>query len=234
MQRPAVRRWVGRAGFVAAAAASLALLAPGCADPEADFNDFEDRYYEQFPKASVPEGGIEAGDGGEAGVNPKCPLTPCTPPGDGEIDGQYLFGLSANIGKTLPFLFKTDVTVKDGKVTLVLQPLDRADRMTEVGDTITIGPIDISNGVFYSELDMVTLIGKANPLTGSDVLADVQVCGSMCGVETFYCGDMTGTVLEPLQGQSLMGSTFTLEKWDADQPTVVYSCDKVEASPPPT
>jgi hypothetical protein len=206
--------------FLAFPAVGL-VAAPGCvADADGE--------YEAFAKRASKGGGpIECGsDGG------------CTPPAAGEIDGDYLFALSAVIGPQKPLLFLTTVTTTAGaaglEVTWKLQPLSAADRTTPVGTPVEFEPFTVaSNGCFLADPGPLDVTGEANGITGNPITADVTLTGQLCGTDGFYCGQVGGVVTSPIN-LPLDGSTFTLTKLPSpgaypDPPAI--NCDKDLAEP---
>jgi hypothetical protein len=181
--------------------ASALLAAPGCvADAEGEYEAFAKR-------AGKGTGGAGGGttDGG------------CTPPEPGEIDGDYIFALSATLGPDTPVLFLTTITTSAGadgmQMQWRLQPLAAEDRTTPVGSAIDFEPFTVnSDGTFLADPGPLTVTGEANPITkGNPITADIDLSGEFCGVEDFYCGAVGGEVTSPLT-LPLTGSTFTLSK----------------------
>jgi hypothetical protein len=170
----------------------------GCPDTEGVFNDFGERY-------------ALANPGGDA-CSGVCTMPPAMA-GDG--DGAYIFALSPILLPEGPLLFDTQMTVTDGpnglQFTWLLQPLDRCDRMSPVGDPITIGPIDLAaDGSFTAMPPPLSVTdGAANPLSGNPLVADIDLTGLIC-LSDFSSGDLTGTTIDP-PGIKLDGSTWTLE-----------------------
>ncbi|NUP11599.1 MAG: hypothetical protein HOW73_36600 [Polyangiaceae bacterium] len=191
----------------------------GCPDPQGEFDDFVERF-------DAIHGGGEGGEG--TGGAPDCvPTTPA------EADGIYLFALSASLNAKKAFAFDATVTTADdgsGGLTLdlSLQPLSKDDQVTPVGDPIVAEDLAVAaDGSFDWDFGQVTLIGAANPLTGNDVIATLQLHGSICGGDDlgFICGDVTGNVTSPIM-LDLEGSTFTFQRYEGDKPAPVINCAK--------
>ncbi len=193
-----------------------ALMSAGCPDPEGEFDKFADRYNEI---------NSEGGGGSGAGGAPEC-----TPAMEGEMDGKYLFTLSAKINLKKAFALDTTLTTHASgeglTVDLSLQPLSSTDQTTPVGDPLEFTALPVNaDGTFEWDLGTVTLVKDANPITPSDVEAELQLVGSMCANKPdFICGDANGTVLKPLNMYDLAGSHFTLQRYDADLPSPVINC----------
>ncbi len=191
----------------------------GCPDPEGQFDEFEKR------QAAI------GGDGGSnTGGAPACE----TPTIEGEADGIYMFSLSVIIDP--PKAFALDATVVTHAadpltVDLSLQPLSKADQMTNVGEVIAFTDLPINaGGSFDWDLGEVALINAGNPISAFDVRATIQLHGELCGGDAlgFICGDVTGTVIEPaaLEGYDLEGSKFTMQRYEGTKPFPVINCEK--------
>jgi hypothetical protein len=180
-----------------------------CIDPEARFDAFADR----LPSAAVGAGG-RAADAPDGSVG-TCPPTP------GNLDGPHLLTLSISIAPTTPILALLELRTAEfmGSVGVAFdaQPLSAADRMTAVGDPISAGPFVVSgDGGFRASIAGLNILGVANPITGSDISADLVLIGNLCGPPAALCGQLEGTVTAPLD-LSLTGSTFTLVPVDGTQ-----------------
>jgi hypothetical protein len=189
---------------ILAALPVLALLVQGCTNAEGKYNDFIDR------QKALQEGGAGGSDAG---------FTPCDPPKPGDIDGQYLFALSAKIGTLQPpVLFLADMTTVANQggtaLKMTLHSLSASDRKTEVGSPLDIPEIGIgSDGVIdNTALPEFTVTGVANPIQpGQDIVASgVRLVGQICGTQDFYCGTVTGNVTKPTV-LNLVGSPYTFE-----------------------
>ncbi|MCE7892552.1 MAG: hypothetical protein DYH12_23075, partial [Sorangiineae bacterium PRO1] len=80
----------------------------------------------------------------------------------------------------------------------------------------------------------LTLPGNANPISGSEVQADVTLTGKLCGQEAFYCGTGSGQLTQPLSFD-LTGSTWTLDEYVGSNPPnpPLIDCNKTPAGPAP-
>jgi hypothetical protein len=95
------------------------------------------------------------------------------------------------------------------------QPLSTADRRTPVGQRVSFGPFQVDrNGRYRAEIPNLQVTGEANAVTGGDIAADVVLTGDLCGDGRFFCGDVSGTVTQPLP-LDLQGSTFTFTRVDS-------------------
>jgi hypothetical protein len=131
---------------------------------------------------------------------------PCTPPSPGEISGRALIAIGTSISPGRPILFLGDLETPemDGEtaVTFRYRPLDASDRETEVGDVLELGPFIVqSDGSFVAPTGEATLPGEANALLpGVPITSDLTLHGTICGVQTFYCGTVTGEASFPVMG----------------------------------
>ncbi len=190
----------------------LSALVYGCVDPEGDFKDFQDRHNKIYGGAG--QGGAGGAGGQDAG--------PCTVPAAGEIDGDYLFALSAvtagnKANKNRPIVVLNTVTTRDVGGNLVmdwsLQPLLAADRTTPIGSPLSVTDIEIgADGSFDVDPEPLDVAGEANPLSGSPITADISsISGKVCDLDGFYCGSVAGDVSKPIS-LSIAGSTWTMQK----------------------
>ena len=178
-----------------ASAAVLLLSALGCVDPQARYDAFLER--------SAAMRGRDAG---------------MTEPGERfDFSGRYLLALSTTLAPGQPILFSCDVSVAEDLSTLELslQPLATdGDEMPRaaVGEALAVGPVPYAeDGAFSADLGEVTVPGRANPISGSDIVADVVIAASAFAMTaelpTHFCGQATGMVSVPL-ALDLAGSTI--------------------------
>lgn len=213
-----------------------ALFLAGCPDPKGSYDEFKDRYNAINPSSGGAAGAAGAG-GSDAGA--------CVVPAPGELDGDYIFALSAKLKPVAPLIFLVKVTSKDASGSTAmdwsLQPLNRFDRETPVGDPIVLSGIVIdANGKIDANSLVntpISVTGEANPISGSNITAEVQSLtgGNFCNTDGFYCGGVVGNVTKPIPIE-LAGSTWTLTKvtGPADYPDPVpINCKKDPADPPP-
>ncbi len=140
--------------------------------------------------------------------------------GAGDISGQFLFAVSTTVDISKPFQFiaTNTVTTDDAGVTTMrveLQPLSLTQGKTTeprepVGDPLVFTDIPVVDGRFLLDAGEITLVGSANPITGSDIVATLKMTGNILG-DAFYCGSVTGDVVSPLQ-LNIDGSTFAAER----------------------
>lgn len=193
----------------------VVVVASGCPSPDAEgkFDRFNEQTEDErdvpemkmdFGAPVLPDVGATSGDtetGGGGGLS---------------IDGVYLVAVDTIVGPGLPLQFLGEVTAEldamgNGTITVEFQPLSLEQGSTtepreEVGEAILIEG-DVSGYSFtlmFPEPTMVT--GAANPLTGSDISANLALEGTIRS-ENAWCGGVVGDVLSPIQ-VPLEGSIF--------------------------
>jgi hypothetical protein len=210
----------------AARAAALVVLIGGCADPQAAFDDFGERYARTH----------DAGAGGSGGGGP------CALPGASDFQGRYLLVISPAFSPKTPILFLDDITATDSgsglDAIMTLTALSAADRETPVGSALA--PIDLSfgAGTFAADLGVLHIVGEADPvIPGAAIDGSLVLHGQLCapdagGALEFSCGTASGQVTVPAE-LGLDGSTWTLSRvTDGDPlPEVVIDCAKNPPSP---
>jgi hypothetical protein len=205
----------------AAAGVLVALSAVGCPDTQGQLDDFVERWERTHPAGNdaAPED-----------------ASSCVPPAPGELTGQFVFALSAVIAPPTPIVFLAEVSSVDdpngSALTLELQPLSAADRTTPVGSAISVGPHPIApDGTYQAVLPPLVVTGEANPITGSEIAAEVTLDARICGVSDFYCGTVSGRVTSPLV-IPLAESTFAMERVSGALPAEpLIDCNRARAAP---
>lgn len=202
-----------RLSFLAMSAAT-ALPLSACVDPKQTFEEFEQRVVDAAPR----EGG-------------------CTPVDFFPISGEFLLSIQTPIGGPLRIILNGTTTANEagGTTDLTFQPIvaercvagmggqPAGDELPPITD-IPIGP----DGTFSLTQTAATTPGGANPITCSDILADISFSGCMLS-ETSFCGEVTGMVMEPIP-LSLEGSTFGAvqiepgARGDENLPEAVIAC----------
>ena len=173
----------------------LLLAALGCVDPKARYDAFLER-----------TASMRGRDAGMAATGERF-----------DFSGHYLLALSTTLAPGEPILFGCDVNVAPDLSTLELsfQPLTTdADAMPRepVGDSLDTGAIPYAeDGSFSVDLGEVTVPGRANPISGSDIVADVTLTATAfpmtADLPMYFCGQATGMVSVPL-ALDLTGSTI--------------------------
>jgi len=188
----------------------ITLLATGCPDSEARFNEFVEATEDVRPGAE--DDGDGDGDGGGDGDGD----------GDGPLvnmDGTYLWALETTLGPGLPLQFATTVSnmaiADDGSgatADFSFQPLSlEQNEVTTprefVGDPLEYPAVSFdAEGNYAIDMGTVEVTGAANPVTGSDIVATLLISGRIVHRDAL-CGSLSGDLLSPLE-YDLAGSTF--------------------------
>ena len=173
----------------------LPLAASGCADPQARYEDFLER-----------SAGMRGQDAGV--IKPSDRL---------DFSGRYLAALATTLAPGQPILFSCEVDGSEdlGTVELSFQPLsadaDPAPR-EPVGDSFGASAVPYGeDGSFSAELGELTIPGRANPISGSDIVANVAIAATAYAMSAdlamHFCGGVSGMVSVPL-ALDLAGSTI--------------------------
>ncbi|EDM75116.1 hypothetical protein PPSIR1_34063 [Plesiocystis pacifica SIR-1] len=216
----------------------IAFALTGCPDPEARFNEFLDATEDDRPMADDGDTGEDTETGDTGG-----------PEGLPDMTGTYLFALVTTLDPETPLQFVTtvDMTVAEdglsGEADFTFQPLSldvgsKTAPREFVGDPLVYAGIPIdANGGYTIDMGTVQVTGAANPITGSDIEATLQVLGEIVHASAF-CGDLSGEVTSPLQ-YDLAGSTFGAIRLgdDGSDPSALpiefpYRCDMVPPADP--
>ena len=145
------------------------------------------------------------------------PTTDDTTAGPGSPQ-TLLFALSTPLEPGLPFQALVTTTPGNGTVDLSIQwlALDPGSTTTPrepVGDVYSYPALPVDGtGTFYWDTGVILLPGRANPVTGEDLVLSVQANVVPVGSPA-YCGDAGGTVLQPFEFP-LDGSTHAMTAVD--------------------
>ncbi len=173
------------------------VLVAGCTDTKGKLN----RFLDETADVRTPPPDTSVGGGTIADVN-----------------GTFLLALEATIAPGLPLQFLTTVKFTEdaagggGTLDLDLQPLaldlgSTTSPRTPVGDPIVAHGVPVAaDGSWVADLGTVAVPGAANPLTGSDISANVVLHGVIQSAD-LMCGTVTGKIFSPIQSD-LAGSTF--------------------------
>ncbi|MFO0633971.1 MAG: hypothetical protein U0168_14070 [Nannocystaceae bacterium] len=147
------------------------------------------------------------------------------------LQGEFLLAVSVVIDPTHPLQWHVDVAdLRDGdRRTLRFELLALA---LDIGGTEPGEPLGAprsataevgEDGSFVLSLPQTEVLPMANPISGSQILADVVLQGHVVD-ETLACGDVTGAITSPLM-LDLLGSTFALRRIDAGGlPPLQFAC----------
>ena len=135
--------------------------------------------------------------------------------GEPGTDADFFLAIYATpVAPTTPFQFLADVTAEGGQLELSLTPLSLdilsvdTPREPLPPPFVVSGPI-AEDGSFTIEIPDLMLIGQANPVTGSDIVASVtldgvfeqdRICGQVSGAITVPANiDLTGSYLSGMR-----------------------------------
>lgn len=148
-----------------------------------------------------------------------------------DVSGTFLFAIEpvpVAPERYLQFIATTTLVVAEdgsgGTMAIDFQPLSLEQGQNivprePVGEVIHVEGIAVSpSGAFSIESlgGDVMVTGEANPITGSDIVANLGIEGFIQGPD-LYCGNVFGEVKAPLM-LSLEGSTFGAERIEATDP----------------
>lgn len=193
----------------------VALALAGCADANGRFRAFEERRGALDGQAGGANVAGASGAEGEPG---------CAPPAPNVVSGLALLALETSMapGIAMLFLGQIETPEADGATSVKYdyKALDATDRQTEVGEPLVVGPYPIGeDGSFNAPTGKSALAGRANPiLPGVEIVSDLTLHGTICGVASFYCGTVTGTVYSPLAGPATGQFGLTLLDSASDLP----------------
>lgn len=173
----------------------LPLLAAGCVDPHARYDEFLAR-----------SAGMRGQDSGMV-----------TPSDRLDFSGRYLAALATTLAPGQPILFSCEAAVSEDLATVELsfQPLSTdGDPMPRepVGEAFGASAVPYGeDGSFSVELGELTIPGRANPISGSDIVATVTIAATAYAMTPdlpmHFCGGVSGMVSVPL-ALDLAGSTI--------------------------
>jgi hypothetical protein len=132
-----------------------------------------------------------------------------------DFSGRYLLALQTQIAPATPLLFRLDASVSTdlAQIAFVAQALT-TDQAPEprmlVGSPVRVEGISYSTqGRFEADLGEVMVPGSANPISGSDIAASVQLQGGALRSHgaAVLCGGASGKVTVPIS-LDLSGSQF--------------------------
>jgi hypothetical protein len=132
-----------------------------------------------------------------------------------DFSGRYLLALQTPIAPATPLLFRLDATVSADltQIGLVFQPLatDAApEPRAPVGSQVSLHGVAYGmRGDFDAKLAETSVPGRANPISGSDIVATVELLGASLHLNgaPLLCGSALGKVTAPI-ALDLAGSQF--------------------------
>ncbi len=171
----------------------LALLATpvlvGCPNPNSEFDEFVKRQAAIDMSVNMPDQG---------------------PSKIFDVTGHFLLAVSTTLDPSRPLQFLTDVTLVQTGSTATIAMQAQALRVADRGPTggiisVAAQPV-AADGTFSIPFGVQMVSGDANPITGSDIVADLTLKGVTRSANRL-CGDITGMVIMPL-ALDLAGSTW--------------------------
>jgi hypothetical protein len=179
-------------------------LGIACADPEAQDGDVSE------PSAVVHGGGLEAAE-------------------HFDWSGHYLLALSTVLAPDDPLLFAVDAEVASdlALVDLRVQALTTdaaSEPRSHAGDPFSLDDVPYAeDGTFEVDLGDVAVLGSANPITGTDITAQVKLRASTYraagDVPQHFCGEVSGMVSKPIPldlERSTFGAVLTEDEKQAE------------------
>ncbi len=142
-----------------------------------------------------------------------------------QVQGPALLALetSTSPGQAILFLGRVETPELEGQASVKFsyRALDAVDRRTKVGEPLVVGPYAIGeDGRFDAPTGESTLPGSANViLPGVPITSALTLHGRICGVATFYCGTVTGSVTAPIMGPTAGQFGLTLLSSESTLPS---------------
>lgn len=159
-------------------ASAAGVSGAGCVDPGQSFRDFDERVIDAAP--NVVGGSCRGGE---------------IP----DVSGEFYLALSPSFAPDALLRFQASTTLSAGAATTIaisLQPICVNDQCTvgePVGDPILVDAVDVtSDCTFEAQLVDAFIPGGANPVSGSDIIGNIQMLGSLKDTD-LYCGVANGT-----------------------------------------
>ena len=169
------------------------LAVTGCPDPDQAVDEFSDAR-DQLPEVQE--------------VVPFCPELV-------DASGTYMIAVLTPLDQSKPLLMRTIVDVAgldtdpvEPTIKMTLTPLS-VDGREPIGETIETEYVALAaDGSFELPFGKVKVTGDANPISGSDIEADLTLLGQVRS-ETSVCGEIIGDLIQPTSFD-LMGTTVGL------------------------
>ncbi len=215
---------------------ALGAVLGACADPEGKFTDFVRRDDASRHRDAGAGGDAAAWDGGESGF-----------PTPEQMNGTYLLFVSTVLGPTTPIINLVEAKATPSADGLALKmrfrSLSYKDRKTAVSPFSEWKDATIDAKGQFSFEDRTTTPPEANAvrpdtesvanLVFSATLADASFDKTPERSLQFWCGKVTGTLIEPVDGLSLEGSTFAWSRVvdPNNYPDAVLDCAMTPAEP---
>ena len=124
-----------------------------------------------------------------------------------DATGSYVLAINTAVAPGTPLLFKSDVIVdlEANTIRMMIYPINTEREV--LPEAIDPETVTLSNdGTFTLPLGEVDIPGEANPVSGSDIKANLTLVGRLRSDE-FFCGELVGELIFPSEFP-LAGSTF--------------------------
>lgn len=194
----------------------------GCPDPQGRFDEFVER---------SPQG---VGGSGGAGHSEVADLT-----------GRFLLAAAVTLNPGAPLLFDAKVEMTPGcpagacTIDMEIQPLNQGKGKGCPGLLEPVGPVIELKGVpveadgtfvaVFSRQAVGTVAGCANPISGSDIEATLELHANTRS-EDLFCGSLNGSLFKPFT-YDLSGSTFGAIRIEDDTDLPTAGIEPVLACP---
>ncbi|MCA9712420.1 MAG: hypothetical protein KDK70_41680 [Myxococcales bacterium] len=156
---------------------------------------------------------------GSAGTDTSSPTTTTTTTtGDPGTPQTLLMALETPLQPGLPFQALVNTTPGSGTVDLTIQwlALDLGSTTSPrdpVGDVYAYNGVPVDgSGTFYWDTGIILIPGRANPISGEDLVVSIQANVVPAGTPA-YCGDVGGSLVSPIEFP-LDGSTHAMTAVD--------------------
>ena len=134
--------------------------------------------------------------------------TGCDAPGEAvDASGSYVLAINTTLSPGTPLLFKSDVVVdlEASTIKMTIYPISVDGEV--LPDAIDRDPVPLNaDGTFTLPFGEVDVTGNANPVSGSDIKANLTLVGRLRSDE-FFCGELEGQLIFPTMFD-LAGSTI--------------------------
>ena len=140
---------------------------------------------------------------------------PCTLAVD--ASGEYMLAIDTTLSPGTPLLFFVNVAIdmeaEPKTIEMVVRPIS-VEKML-IDEPLTPAEVELSeDGLFELPFGEVDVTGAANPVSGSDIKANLTLVGQVRSTEVI-CGSLTGELIFPSQF-NLEGSTIGMIKYEGD------------------
>ena len=178
------------------------LVLTGCPDPEGALGEFEARKAEDTGMTMM-----EMCKAPDYNFTPNPAIDTLCADSSRDGHGLYYARLSTTLARKVPLHFLVEIGEKDNESFFNLTPISTQGELIKqnlIENTLTTN----ADGTFVVNTGDVDVNGLANPLSGSDILANLILEGKFV-TGGGLCGALAGCLIRPYS-YDLVGSTFTL------------------------